>query len=97
MITLDSRVRRNEEVLSQELQGEAVLLNLKSGVYFGLDQVGTRIWQLLSEHELLAEVAQRLVQEYEVTEDRCSADLLALTEDLRLHQLVTLENPSPAS
>jgi Coenzyme PQQ synthesis protein D (PqqD) len=97
MITLDSRVRRNEEVLFQDLQGEAVLLNLKSGVYFGLDKVGTRIWQLLSEHELLAEVAQKLVEEYEVTEDRCSADLLALTEDLRQHQLVTLENPPPAS
>jgi hypothetical protein len=59
VMTLDSRVKVNDDVLFQELQGEAVLLNLKSGVYFGLDPVGTRIWQLFAEHELLAEIRRR--------------------------------------
>ena len=45
--TLASRIRPSDEVLFQELQDESVLLDLKSGVYFGLDIVGTRIWQLL--------------------------------------------------
>ena len=82
MATLASRVRVNDDVLFQELQGEAVLLNLKSGVYFGLDPVGTRIWQLFAEHELLSEVAQAVVAEYDVAEDKCSEDLLKLVDDL---------------
>jgi hypothetical protein len=88
--TLASRVRVNDDVLFQELQGEAVLLNLKSGVYFGLDPVGTRIWQLFADHDLLTEVAQAIVAEYEVAEERCAADLLTLVADLERQGLVAV-------
>ena len=90
MATLASRVRAKDDILFQELQGEAVLLNLNSGVYFGLDPVGTRIWQLLSEHDLLSDIAQTIVAEYDVAEERCTADLLTLVADLDRHGLVTV-------
>ena len=90
MATLASRVRVNDDVLFQELQGEAVLLNLKSGVYFGLDPVGTRIWQLFAEHEVLSEVARAVVAEYDVAEDKCSEDLLKLVDDLEKQELVSV-------
>ena len=90
MPTLDSRVRINEDVLFQELQGEAVLLNLKSGVYFGLDPVGTRVWQLLADQDLLADIARSIVAEFDVTEDRCAADLTALVAEMERHGLVTV-------
>ena len=90
MPTLDSRVEVNEDVLFQELQGEAVLLNLKSGIYFGLDAIGTRIWQLFSKHEALSAVAQAIVEEYEVTLDSCEADLLTLVSELERQGLVKL-------
>ena len=89
-LKLASRVRINENVLFQELQGEAVLLNLTSGVYFGLDQLGARIWQLLGKQELLSEVAQSIMAEYDVSQERCVGDLLALTADLQRHGLVTV-------
>ena len=90
MPTLDSRVRINQDVLFQELQGEAVLLNLKSGVYFGLDPVGTRIWQLLADQDRLSEIARSIAAEFEVTEDRCATDLMVLVGDLERHGLVTV-------
>ena len=90
MPTLASRVRVNDDVLFQELQGEAVVLNLKSGFYFGLDPVVTRIWQLFAAHELLSEIAQTIVAEYDVTEDRSAADLLALVTDLERNGLITV-------
>jgi len=58
--SLDSRVQANEGVLYQELQGEAVLLNLATGGYFGLDPVGTRIWQLLLENGQLSKIVERI-------------------------------------
>jgi Coenzyme PQQ synthesis protein D (PqqD) len=65
-------------------------MNLKSGVDFGLDPVGTRIWQLFAEHEGLAEFEQTIVAEYYLAEDRCSADLLALVGDLERQGLVAV-------
>jgi hypothetical protein len=88
--TLASRVRVNDNVLFQALQDEAVLLNLNSGVYFGLDPVGTRIWQLFAEHELLSEIAQVIIAEFDVAEDRCTSDLLALIADLENQGLVAV-------
>ena len=65
--------------------GPAVVLNLTTGVYFGLDPVGTRIWQLFAEREVLADIAHAIVHEYDVTEDRCAEDLLTLIADLMRH------------
>lgn len=78
----------SKDVLFRELEGEAVLLNLESGVYFGLDPVGTRIWALFPEHQLLSDIVQRIVAEYAVTEDCCAADLLTLVESLSREGLV---------
>jgi hypothetical protein len=88
--TLASRVNVNEDVLFQELQGEAVLLHLNSGMYFGLDPVGTRMWQLLIEHGQLTEVVRAMVTEFEVSEERCAADLLLLVVRLEDQGLVTV-------
>ena len=89
--TLDSRIRVNDDVLFQELHGEGVLLNLKSGVYLGLDAVGTRVWQLFDTHRLLSEILAVLVVEYDVPEERCAQDLVALVADMERQGLVTLE------
>jgi len=70
------------EILFQELSGEAVVLNLENGHYYGLDEVGTRMWALLAEHGQLAPVINILLQEYDVDEDRLRTDLQSLIDDL---------------
>jgi hypothetical protein len=94
-VSILSPVRINEDVLFQELQGEAVLLNLKTGVYFGLDGVGTRIWQLLGEHEALSEVVRAMQREYDVTEERCTEDVMALVTRMVDHGLMTIIDGQP--
>ena len=89
-ISLATRVKLSDDVLFQELQGEAVLLDLKTGVYFGLDSVGTRIWQLLGEKETLSDVAASICQEFDVTPDLCAQDLVALVDRLREQALLTV-------
>jgi hypothetical protein len=89
-MTSDSIVRVNDDVLFEDLHGEGVLLNLKTGVYLGLDPVGTRVWQILEDHHVLSEVLDTMLAEYEVDRQRCTDDLLALVSDLEKHGLVTL-------
>jgi hypothetical protein len=89
-ISLASRVKINEEVLFQELQGEAVLLNLKSGVYLGLDSVGTRIWNLLQQRPLLQDVRDAILQEYDVSAEQCERDLLRLVSKMEQQGLAEI-------
>jgi hypothetical protein len=74
--TLADRVSVSPDVLFQEVGGEAVLLDLKSESYFGLDDVGMRIWQLLQEQGSLRAVFDRMLAEYDVDPARLEADLL---------------------
>jgi hypothetical protein len=87
---LASRIRINDDVLSQDLNGEVVLLNLKTGVYFGLDPIGSRVWELLAGNAEVARILEVLLSEYDVPRDRCSEDLVALITKLQEHQLVTV-------
>jgi hypothetical protein len=81
-------VEISEQTLSQELNGETVLLELSRGVYFGLDEVGTRIWQLLGRGDALDEIVEALVKEYEVSADAAAADLRTLVGELEERRLV---------
>ena len=87
-LSLTSRVRIPDGVLSHDLQGELVILNLNTGVYFGLDPVGTRIWHLLREHQSLQKVLDSMVEEYEVGEAQCMQDLLSFVAQMREKGLV---------
>lgn len=81
-LTPDSKVVVAEGQISCDLDGEAAILNLKSGVYYGLDEVGARVWSLIQEPKAVREILEVLVAEYEVEAERCSDDLLALLASL---------------
>ncbi|MEC4803685.1 MAG: PqqD family protein [Jaaginema sp. PMC 1079.18] len=87
-INLSQNVMPMSDVLVQNLADEAVLLNLESEAYFGLDAIGTRIFTLLQEKDSIAAVHQQLLQEYDVDSERLQQDLLSLIEQLVEHGLV---------
>ena len=89
-MTLAQHVTRSDEALFQEVAGEAVLLDLTSEKYFGLDPVGTRIWNLLGEDGRLQSVYDRICSEYDADPERIASDLLALMGQLAEAGLVKL-------
>lgn len=80
--SLDHRVVADKHLLASEVRGEAVILNLHSGTYYGLDEVGTRIWQLVQQPTSLGEIRETLISEYEVDPDLCERDLCRYIDDL---------------
>ena len=78
-------------MLFRDLGGEAVLLDVASGSYFGLNEVGARVWRLITEGKTLPEVAAALAAEYAVPGEQLQADLLALVEDLAANRLLVVE------
>jgi hypothetical protein len=75
-------VRRAERLASCDLAGEAVILNLDSGVYFGLADSGARIWELLSAPTSVADLRDAVVAEFEVDAETCLRDLRTLLTQL---------------
>jgi hypothetical protein len=78
----------SKDVLAQELAGETVLLDLASESYFGLDEVGTRIWQLLQAGQGEAEIIETLLDEYEVERQELENDVAELLEKLEGEGLI---------
>lgn len=78
------------EVLSRVLDGEAVLLNLESGSYFGLNAVASRVWELIGEGCTAAALRSALVAEFEVSEDVAARDLAELLGSLRDRGLIRI-------
>ena len=76
------------QVMSRQVGDETVILDLGSGMYFGLDPVGARIWQLLSEGHQLDAIVAALLAEYEVPEDQLRQDVNALVDELVTRGLV---------
>jgi hypothetical protein len=81
-LSFDSTVAPGEDTVFREIDGQSVLLNLATGMYFGLDAVGTHVWHLAAEHGSLRTVRQRLIDEYDADPAIIERDLLALAETL---------------
>lgn len=71
-----------DSVVYRDLDGEVVLLDTDSGTYFGLDEVGSRVWHLLAESGGVERTVEVLLDEYEVAEARLRADVEELTQTL---------------
>ncbi len=78
------------------MDGEAILINLSSGMYYSMDGAGGLMWQLVEGHASIEEIARTVSARYLVDLDRATADLLRLAAELVAAQLVlTSSAPAP--
>ena len=87
-LTRASQVIIRDSLLFREIEGQAVLLETESGTYFGLDEVGTRMFSLLARHGDLEVVLERLLAEYDVDSATLERDLLNFAQLLQDQELV---------
>ncbi len=90
-MNLNQSITLSPKVISQELSGETVILELESECFFGLDAVGTRIWQLIGDSGELLTIYNTLLEEYEVDEAQLLSDLEALITKACGQGLITLQ------
>jgi hypothetical protein len=88
---MSQTIEISTEVLSQEVYGEMVLLDLKSEEYIGLNEVGARIWQLLQDGKDLKEISDILIDEYDVSKEELDGDINRLVVELQDAGLVVVK------
>ncbi len=87
-MNLSDKVIIPAQVMARDVGGETIILNLETGTYFGLDNVGARIWELLGAGKALTEICDAIVNDYDVSRDVAERDMLALIRDLQAQKLV---------
>jgi hypothetical protein len=83
-----SLIKVAKEQVACDLAGEAVILSLKSGRYFGLNEVGARIWNLIQEPKTVSSVLAAVLQEYDVALEQLEHDVFALLEQMIANELI---------
>lgn len=81
-------IKASEGQMSCDLAGEAAILNLTTGIYYGLDPVGARTWELMQTPTSVGAVRDALLQEYEVESEVLENDLKTLFADMLQHGLI---------
>lgn len=88
------RFRLLPEVMARRVGGEIFFLNVQHECYYGLEDVGGRMFTLLTEGLTVEEVLQRLQGEYSVEPDVLQRDIVNLIRDLTRHELIQIIPPS---
>lgn len=95
MITEHTIVVAVDQQVSGELpDGDAVILNLNNGVYYGLNQVGARIWNMIQKPISVAEICETLLNEFDVERDHCVCDVISLLNEMDANELVSVQGES---
>jgi hypothetical protein len=85
-----------KDQVSCDLAGEAAILNIKNGVYYGLDSVGAHIWNLMQEPRAVSDIQNAITSEYDVEPERCARDLFGLLNKLLDEGLIEVKDGSAA-
>lgn len=78
----DTLLKRKSDLLFNQIDGEVVLLSIENGEYYGMDAVGSRIWELLEDAISLRVLIFKLMNEYDVSEVQCQKDTMVFIEML---------------
>jgi len=87
-ISLDTLIVRSEGFLSAEVDNEVAMLNIEKGTCYGLNKVGSRIWNLIETPMSVSDLCAKLVAEFDVEPQVCERQVLDLLEELRAEGLI---------
>jgi hypothetical protein len=88
---LETIIVATSEQVSCPLGDEAAILNLKNSVYYGLNPVGAKVWNLVQKPCSVRDLRNAIVAEYEVEPERCEGDLLELLESMHQQGLIQVQ------
>ncbi|MEM4260745.1 MAG: PqqD family peptide modification chaperone [Candidatus Woesearchaeota archaeon] len=98
LLNLDNSELKNllivtsKDQIFRDVGEETVILNLKTGLYCGLNEVGTYIWSQIKEPKTIQDILDMVLKEYDVDPEQCKHDLLKLLQQLSDNNLIEITN-----
>ncbi len=89
-ITLTTTVQRNEKMIDASIDGETVMMSIEHGLYYGLDSVASKIWQLIEKPKSVANICYHLQQSYDINEQQCQQEVIGFLKKLNQNDIIAL-------
>ena len=93
-VAMDSLVQRSPDQIACDMGGEMVILDLKSGMYYGLDLLGARVWSLIEQPATVTSIRDAVMADYDVDAETCERDILTFLRNMETAGLVHISNGS---
>lgn len=93
-ITPDSCVVRSAEFITSTVENDLVMMSLEKGTYYGLDAIGSQIWENIAEPITIPALCQKLTDQFEVDANQCREDVLTFLNELVKEDMVHVVNQS---
>lgn len=90
MISTNTQVKASNDQVSCELAEETAILDMKTGIYYGLDPVGARIWELIQQPMAVSGIVAQLLDEYDAEEEQVTQDVILLLSQLQERELIEI-------
>lgn len=95
-LTAESLISAHPEQLSSDLDGETILLQMSSGLYYGLNEIGAVIWEMIQTPHQFQDIQEKLLETYEVAPEVCKQEVTKLVSELYEAGLVEVKTPEAA-
>lgn len=89
-IQSQSIVTRTLDIVAADMDGEVVMMSVKTGKYYNLGQIGGVIWELIEAPIVVSEIVDRLLDRYDVTPEQCEADVLSFLQSMYEQKLIVV-------
>jgi len=89
-ITTESVISQIEEIVASNIDGETVMMSVENGKYYGLDDTGSRIWELIERPVRVSDLIDRLLERFDVDRETCEKDVLKFLSELNDDRIVAV-------
>lgn len=84
-------VKQNENIIASDIDDEKVMMSIEKGYYYGLDSVGSRVWDLIDKSMKVSDLVDELMMKYDVERETCEEDVMAFLGELLEAGIVRVE------
>ena len=91
VITLETVVAQSPELVSTRLEGQTALMSIINGAYYGMDRVGSRVWELIEQPRAVSGVVDQLLTEFVVARPNCEQHVLGFLQKLADADLLAVQ------
>jgi len=90
-ITTGTTISQIEEIVASDIDGETVMMSIQNGEYYGLDDIGSRIWELIEKPVKVSDLIDTLLEKFDVDRETCERDVLKFLNELNEDKILEVE------